>query len=109
MKNIRVLMFGWEFPPHNSGGLGMACYGLTKSLARTNVSVTFVLPKRLDGLQHDFLKIVFANIRNVKLRNITTLIHPYITAELYDEYLLKTPDAQLYGLNLFDEVRRRGK
>ena len=55
MKNIRVLMFGWEFPPHNSGGLGTACYGLTKSLARTDVSITFVLPKKLDGYAHDFL------------------------------------------------------
>ncbi len=101
-------MFGWEFPPHNSGGLGVACYGLTKSLSRTNVSVTFVLPKKLGGLEHDFLKIVFANIRNIKLRSITSIIHPYITAELYDEYLLKTPEHELYGLNLFDEVRRYG-
>ena len=29
---MRVLMFGWEFPPHISGGLGTACYGLTKGL-----------------------------------------------------------------------------
>ena len=108
MKNIRVLMFGWEFPPHNSGGLGTACYGLTKSLTKSNVSVTFVLPKKLGGLNHDFLKIVFANIRNIKIRGVTSLIHPYITSELYDEYLLKAPEHQLYGLNLFDEVRRYG-
>jgi glycosyltransferase involved in cell wall biosynthesis len=101
-------MFGWEFPPHNSGGLGMACYGLTKSLARTDVSLTFVLPKKLIGIEHDFLKIVFANIRNIKVRSVATLIHPYITSELYDEYLLKTPEKELYGLNLFDEVRRYG-
>lgn len=101
-------MFGWEFPPHNSGGLGVACYGLTKSLSRANISVTFVLPKKLGGLEHDFLKIVFANIRNIKLRTVTSIIHPYITAELYDEYLLKTPESELYGLNLFDEVRRYG-
>jgi glycosyltransferase involved in cell wall biosynthesis len=108
MKNIRVLMFGWEFPPHNSGGLGVACYGLTKSLSRENVSVTFVLPKKLEGLSHDFLRIVFANIRNIKLRGIKTLIHPYITSDLYDEYLKTATDSELYGLNLFDEVRRYG-
>ncbi len=101
-------MFGWEFPPHNSGGLGVACYGLTKSLAKCNISVTFVLPKKLSGLDHDFLKIVFANIRNLKIRSVTSLIHPYITSEEYDEYLLKTPEKSLYGLNLFDEVRRYG-
>lgn len=101
-------MFGWEFPPHNSGGLGMACYGLTRSLSRANVQVTFVLPKRLDGIAYDFLKVVFANIRNIKMRSVQTLIHPYITADLYDEYLRTAHDADIYGLNLFDEVRRYG-
>ncbi|MDO8520898.1 MAG: glycosyltransferase family 4 protein [bacterium] len=108
MKNIRVLMFGWEFPPHNSGGLGVACYGLSRSLSNANVSITFVLPKKLDGLDHDFLKIVFANVRNVKFRSVKTLIHPYITADLYDEYLRTAHESELYGLNLFDEVRRYG-
>lgn len=108
MKKVKVLMFGWEFPPHNSGGLGTACYGLTKALARTNVSVTFVLPKRLTDLHHDFLRIVFANVRNVKFRNIKTLLHPYINPELYDEYLRTALDHEVYGLNLFDEVRRYG-
>ena len=38
-------MFGWEFPPHISGGLGTACFGLTKSLVNQNVGITFVLPR----------------------------------------------------------------
>lgn len=39
-------MFGWEFPPHISGGLGTACYGLTKSMAAIDgVELTFVVPK----------------------------------------------------------------
>lgn len=101
-------MFGWEFPPHNSGGLGTACYGLTKGLSRANISVTFVLPKHIKGVEHDFLKIVFANVRNLKFRAVKTLIHPYITSELYDEYLRTAKDSDLYGLNLFDEVRRYG-
>lgn len=41
---MKVLMFGWEFPPHISGGLGTACYGMTKGLAHNNVDVLFVLP-----------------------------------------------------------------
>ena len=32
---MRVLMFGWEFPPHITGGLGTACFGMTKGLPRT--------------------------------------------------------------------------
>lgn len=42
---MRVFMLGWEFPPYISGGLGTACYGLTKALSRQRVQVTFVLPK----------------------------------------------------------------
>ncbi len=42
---MRVLMFGWEFPPHISGGLGTACYGLTKGLASQGVDIDFVVPK----------------------------------------------------------------
>jgi glycosyltransferase involved in cell wall biosynthesis len=39
-------MFGWEFPPHISGGLGTACYGLTKSLSKyEDVEILFVVPK----------------------------------------------------------------
>ena len=39
-------MFGWEFPPHISGGLGTACAGITRSLAQRGVQVIFVVPKR---------------------------------------------------------------
>jgi glycosyltransferase involved in cell wall biosynthesis len=42
---MNVLMFGWEFPPHISGGLGTACYGLTKSLLKKGVHVLFVVPE----------------------------------------------------------------
>ena len=47
----RVLMFGWEFPPHISGGLGTACYGLSKALAQSGTEVLFVVP-RLRGNEH---------------------------------------------------------
>lgn len=42
---MRVLMFGWEFPPHITGGLGTACFGLTKGLVKNGVDVIFVVPK----------------------------------------------------------------
>lgn len=42
---MRVLMLGWEFPPFISGGLGTACYGLTKALSAAGTDVIFVLPK----------------------------------------------------------------
>ena len=42
---MKVLMFGWEFPPHISGGLGTACYGLTQSLRQHDVEIVLVVPK----------------------------------------------------------------
>ncbi len=45
---MRVLMFGWEFPPYMSGGLGTACYGMTRALAEKGVHINFVLP-RMEG------------------------------------------------------------
>jgi glycosyltransferase involved in cell wall biosynthesis len=45
----KVLMLGWEFPPFISGGLGTACYGLTKALDRRGDEVTFVLPKHVQA------------------------------------------------------------
>jgi len=42
---IRTLMLGWEFPPYISGGLGTACYGLTKAMGRLGMDVTFLLPR----------------------------------------------------------------
>lgn len=42
---MKVLMFGWEFPPHISGGLGTACAGLTHALERAAVDIIFTVPK----------------------------------------------------------------
>lgn len=48
---MKVLMFGWEFPPHISGGLGTACAGLTRALGKADVEVLFVLP-RVNGTEN---------------------------------------------------------
>ena len=42
---MRILMLGWEFPPFISGGLGTACYGLTRALNAMGTEILFVLPK----------------------------------------------------------------
>ena len=62
---MRVLMFGWEFPPHISGGLGTACYGLTSSLLKNDVDVLFVVP-RLFG-DEDKNKFRFINATDIKI------------------------------------------
>ena len=41
---MKIIMLGWELPPHNSGGLGIACYGLCQALANDGMNVEFILP-----------------------------------------------------------------
>ena len=48
----RVFMVGWEYPPHNSGGLGVACEGLTEALAEANTNIFFTLPYRYATAVH---------------------------------------------------------
>ncbi len=58
---MRVLMLGWEFPPHISGGLGTACHGLTQGLARAGVDILFVVPRARGDEHAAHLDIVGAN------------------------------------------------
>jgi glycosyltransferase involved in cell wall biosynthesis len=41
---MKILMLGWELPPHNSGGLGVACLHLSKALANQGANIDFVVP-----------------------------------------------------------------
>ncbi len=107
---MKVLMFGWEFPPLNSGGLGVACYGLTKSLSAQGASVTFVVPKAVEA-DYGFLKLIAANLGKVRLRGIKSIIHGYVTSEEYGQKLLKLKGSdeahhRIYGENLMEEVER---
>ena len=65
---MKVLMFGWEFPPHIAGGLGTACYGLTKGLAKNNVDVLFVMPKASNEEDETYVKIINASDVEVNTR-----------------------------------------
>jgi hypothetical protein len=58
---MRVLMFGWEFPPHITGGLGTACFGLTKGLVKQGVEVIFVVPKAYGDETKDGFRLVNAS------------------------------------------------
>ncbi len=106
-------MFGWEFPPYKSGGLGTACYDLTKGLAKKGVEVTFVMPLAPESATAQFVKLVGTKnrIEKVKIRTVKTLLTPYMTSASYDEKY-KTNKQQykstgeLYGMNLYEEVER---
>ena len=69
---MKVLMFGWEFPPHISGGLGTASYGLTKGLAQLdNVEVLFVVPKAYGDEENTAVKkLIGANEISISKSNI---------------------------------------
>ena len=97
-------MFGWEFPPHNSGGLGTACFGLTRALAKRRVEVLFVLPKKV-GVSSDFVNILFADTRKVKFLEVESSLKPYVTSEGYLRERDKTL-SDIYGNTLMQEVRR---
>jgi len=96
-------MFGWEFPPYNSGGLGVACSGLTKSLLTHDLAITFVLPKKMD-LVSDSTRIIFADNDPITVQYVDSLLHPYITSSEY--FRMRHSAIGGYGDSLFDEVYR---
>lgn len=111
---IRVLMFGWELPPFNSGGLGTACHGLTQALADQNVDITFVLPKKVD-IKADFMRLIFADLEglewpllNASVYELPQLLLPGVPPELardlisaVNQYALRAGDiAKKYKFDL---------
>ncbi len=90
---MKILMFGWEFPPHISGGLGTACFGLSTNLATIkNADLTFVAPKA-NQTQKGF-KLICANQVKIeglqvqktipfKFFEINANLIPYTSAEEY--------------------------
>lgn len=69
---MRVLMFGWEFPPHITGGLGTASYGLTKGMSvLDDLEVIFVVPKVWGDEAKTKVKLVGANKIPVAFKQIT--------------------------------------
>jgi glycogen synthase len=106
---MKVLMFGWEFPPHISGGLGTACFGLTKALVDDGDEVTFVLP-HLPGSAKSHVKLVSATRKGtVRTIEIESTLHAYADSKSYRAtYASLDPERRrsLYGKNLAEEVER---
>lgn len=132
---MKVLMFGWEFPPHISGGLGTACHGLTKGLAQQDVEVLFVMPRAMGDEDGSIGRIINASDiempstyssidtfwNNVNFLPVSSGLIPYLGIEEYN-YLKNEHqeyDSQFfnhlggkftfsgkYGANLMEEVMR---
>ena len=58
---MKVLMLGWEFPPHITGGLATACAGLCEGLHRHGVEVTFVIPRAHGDEDQRFARVIGCN------------------------------------------------
>jgi len=129
-------MFGWEFPPHITGGLGTACYGLTKGLAKQDVEVIFVVPKAYGDEDQQAVRLVNASDMvfdiedkkhheywsKVKYMEIGSNIIPYVSPEDFSKVVEKNKKetetltsnvfskqyefAGAYGTNLMEEVAR---
>ncbi|MFZ4414149.1 MAG: glycosyltransferase family 4 protein [Bacteroidales bacterium] len=66
---MKVLMFGWEFPPHITGGLGTACFGLTKGLLNQGVEVVFVVPKAYGDENQQAVRLLNASEISIDIKN----------------------------------------
>ncbi len=79
-------MLGWELPPHNSGGLGVACYQLCQTLSKNGVDIEFVLPYQAAN-NIDFMKITSA---------LPTDVNEVIRmGGIYDSYKFMKEDGQV--------------
>lgn len=120
MAPIRVLMLGWEFPPFIAGGLGTACYGLTKALDKHGAKIIFVLPRPVETQTASHVEIrspdastpltpdilaalgisaqtpkTLAEFQNIEFRTILANLRPYDRPETFTDAYATTTVEQL--------------
>jgi glycosyltransferase involved in cell wall biosynthesis len=116
---MRVLMFGWEFPPHISGGLGTASYGLTKGMSTLDdLEVIFVVPKAWGDEDPTMVRLVGANKIPVASRKVfyKGFRHPLETIEISSKIVpyidpsdfWKVVTTETEGHNLFVQTNENG-
>ncbi|MEI8055155.1 MAG: glycosyltransferase [bacterium] len=96
---IKVLMYGWEFPPRISGGLGVACYAIVKELAKRNIDLTLILPQTVANSDIDNINLIgcdnliiaddpeLEGVVNIKYPEVATYLSPYISAKDFKRFL----------------------
>ncbi|MBE0537533.1 MAG: glycosyltransferase family 4 protein [Phycisphaerae bacterium] len=96
---MKVFMLGWEFPPFISGGLGTACYGLTKAMSNLGIEVLFALPKPVEASHATHVRMLtpkptpsgteieyaYDEMRNVRFLAIESMLSPYDVPQQYHE------------------------
>ena len=91
---MKVLMLGWELPPHNSGGLGIACYQLCKALVRRNIDIEFILPYSADH------GIDFMTVSAVSPQGVASIVRSGIA---YDSFKYILEDGSEQWLSIHDQ------
>lgn len=90
---MKILMLGWELPPHNSGGLGVACYQLCKALSKSGADIDFILPY---SAEHN---VDFMRIRAAQPTNVAEVVKAGIA---YDSYKFVYKDGKIEWKSLLD-------
>ena len=121
---MKIFMLGWEFPPHISGGLGTACYGMTKGLDEIGVEVCFVLPTAVpvDTSSHVQFRSPsnLAEARNrdiggshtfehVSVHRLEAMLQPYGTVEGFEQAVSKVVARQRQLATAEDRGATAGK
>jgi len=111
---MKVLMFGWEFPPHISGGLGTACYGLTRGMSVVpDLDILFVVPKAYGDEDKTRMRVMGAGdvtldirkvqehqfLKDLSYIEINSNLVPYTSPEEYEELV---NNAELSGKRLVE-------
>ncbi len=106
---MKVLMFGWEFPPHISGGLGTASYGLTRGLATIpDLDIIFVVPRAYGDEDQRKLRLIGAGdvsmdtrhlkfseqLNNLSYIEVNSSLVPYHTPEEYETLINKAENSK---------------
>jgi glycogen(starch) synthase len=108
---MRTFMLGWEFPPQISGGLGTACYGLTKAMDKLGIKVTFVLPRGTGNPAGSVKTIGAIDIRtatqseqftNTRFHVISSNLRPYAGAGSHTHVNIKNYDSGKTLLEIAD-------
>ena len=106
--SLNVLMLGWEFPPHISGGLGTACKGLVDGLTTREVPVTFVVPRLDPELSADDPRVVDCGLDSSgpNLVPVASALLPYLTEEQYRRLAVRRSASGSVAATLLEEVER---
>ena len=103
---MKVLMFGWEFPPHIAGGLGTACEGIVKGLAHNGVETLFVMPSASGDEDQSATTIL--NASDVAVANVSETVDEFINKVKFfyvDSNLVPYVDPEEY-FDAIEKMRR---